>query len=121
MDVTWDDVVMVDPTLATGIPDAYKALILAFVNSLNPDMFKGPSSPTFKLARVFLACHFAQFPRASKTGGNRGPVISQSEGDVSQSFAVATMMTTSALGSTEGGRYYQLLVQASPARVGFVT
>lgn len=121
MDITWDDIVMADPTLATGISDAYKALILSFVNSINPDMFKGPSSPTFRLARIFLACHFAQFPRASMSGGNRGPVTSQSEGDVSQSFAVATMTATSALGTTEGGRNYQALVQTSPAKIGFVT
>lgn len=121
-DITWSDVTGVDPTLVTGVSAMYKALILDFINTrVNPDMFKGTESSTFRLARIFLACHFAQFPKASRSGGNRGPVVSQSEGGVSQSFAVTAMMTASALGSTEGGRAYQFLVQSSPAKVGFVT
>lgn len=121
-DITWDDVTVADPTLVTGVSALYKLLILDFVNTrVNPHMFKGPTSSTFRMARIFLACHFAQFPKASKFGGNRGPVTSQSEGGVSQSFAVTAMMTSSALGSTEGGRAFQFLAQTSSAKVGFVT
>lgn len=119
--IVWSDVTDVAPELATGVTAGFQTKILAHVNRVvSTRAFGGEESPTLTLARSYLAAHFAS--RVGPKRGKVGPVASQSEGGVSQSFANGAPPSTSELATTSYGQDFLSLVRSSPyARAGFVT
>lgn len=120
-DITWTTVIAVAKDLATGVPVEFQDLILAYVNDVvAPAEFGGEASPTFVLARAYLAAHYGA---VYKLGGfaQSGQVTSMSEGGVSQSFSASAPSSTSPFGKTAYGESFLSLVRRSPANAGFVT
>lgn len=119
-DIVWQDVVDVAADLATGVSAGGQAKILAHVNRVvDPGCFGGLDSPTYTLARAYLAAHYGALAKALTAG--RGPVSSTSEGGVSISYLNLHPANSSLLGTTVWGRAFLGLVYSSPkARAGFV-
>jgi hypothetical protein len=108
--ITWDDVIAIASELSTVAEDTQDA-ILAYANdALVESMFK-PSA--LKMARVYLAAHMATVNPAF--GGSAiGPIVSESEGGISRSYAFVAG-SSSFVGSTYGGML-QWLIDTSRAR-----
>lgn len=86
--ITWTDVTGLVPDLV-GLPGAAEALYLAIANSrFNVGMFPlGEEDPLLKLARIWLAAHYAAGDLAAgATIGEPGPVASESAGGLSVSY-----------------------------------
>lgn len=115
--ITWSDVVELDANLEAVAP-SLRAVILARVEKLSAAYYGGANDPRYKLARVLLAAHIAT-PYASSSGGGAapaGPVTSRSEGNVSESYASASV--TGPHASTVHGRAFDELTRSMPARIG---
>ncbi len=111
-DITWDDVVLIAPELSTTDSDA-QDLILAYVNeALAEAMFKANA---LKLARINLAAHMGT---GVGLGMAAGPVISETEGGLSRTYAAPVM--SSDLASTSYGRNLAFLFRTSKARMPVV-
>ena len=127
--LVWTDVIAVAPELATGVAVAFQTMILGLVEEkVSPASFGGADSQQFLLARALYAAHFGKQHKQGASGGpgggSAGPVISQSEGGVSQSFANISAsggFGGGALATTIYGRMFMDLVRVSPGRAGFVT
>lgn len=120
--ITWTDVTDVASELLVGVTSGGQTKILAYVEAaVAPDAFGGEDSPIYVLARAYLAAHYGLLNKQGSAA--QGPVTSQSEGGVSQSFA--SLIGTSNdifLGSTTYGRAFLSLVRRSGvARAGFTT
>lgn len=115
--ITWNDVVAHEPDLAgTVVSPAAQMDILDHVNnSLAVNEFGGDDDPRLRLARIYLAAHMGTVV----VSGSRGPVISQTVGPISQSFAAATAGEDSMYSSTSWGRMYLQIVRTSVARIPF--
>jgi hypothetical protein len=120
--IVWTDVTDVAPAMSTGVPVGFQTKILAYVEEVvNPAAFGGEDSITFLLARSYLAAHYAALYKMG-TFGAQGPVTSQSEGGVSQSFASVMPQADSSLARTNYGDAFLTFVRRSGyARSGFVT
>lgn len=126
--IVWADVVAVAPSMATGIAAGFQTLILGYVNEVVvASEFGGENSFTFKLARAYLAAHYAYLHSidSSGSGGDvSGPIVSKSEGGVSISYGQSSTDSggggNSLLGSSDYGDAFMSLVMRSPARAGFV-
>jgi Protein of unknown function (DUF4054) len=108
-DITWIDVTDVAPNnpLVANYPTGGQAKVLALVNcDLKPGDFGGVDSPRYRLARAYLAAHFASTRLYIATA--------QSEGGVSQSFAAPPMGD---LQETAYGRAYCDLLVAPRAGI----
>lgn len=119
-DITWSHVTQGASDLS-AVATNEQTDILAYVNALAPDKFGGESAPRYKLARIMLARHFGQ---VSLTKGSppAGPVISETEGDLSRSYGFPQIMSTVDLMATGWGREYAQLVRRSgAARAPLVT
>ena len=119
--VIWQDVVDQAPELANPkVAVAAQTLLLAWANStLKVSIWGGEDSPKLKLARIYLIAHVATL--GSKGGiMTAGPVISQSEGGVSQSYA--NLMTASSFGvsGTPYATLYNFLLSTTMAGLPFV-
>lgn len=121
-DVTWSDVLVVAPTLASkGVTPAQQLLFVGFANrQVNPDSFGGEDNDKLHLARCYLAAHLAAVAVTQGILGSVGPATSQSEGGVSQSYATLMMPLPSLLANTQYGRMFLWLVSDSPGRGGFL-
>lgn len=118
-DISWDDVVLLAqaPELdGDAVDPALQTVLLDYVNheALNPRVYKGESSSTYKLARAYLAAHMASLitPNNAGAGGGAGggatagAVTSESEGGLSRSYAQASDLpgaSDSSYGSTVYG------------------
>lgn len=115
MDITWDDVVLLAPELVDFDDVDAQNLILAYVNdAFNTDSFKTAS---LKLARIYLAAHLATMSSQGGVGA-AGPVISESAGGLSRTYADLA----SASGSFAGTPYADMLnwlIRTSKARYPF--
>lgn len=122
-DLVWNDVVAVAPSLATGVSAEFQTMILGYVNEVvQAKHFGGESSFTFKLARAYLAAHYAYLHTLDEEGDVAGPIVSKSEGGVSISYGGASSGGSGdLLGSSDYGDAFLTLVRRSPARAGFVT
>lgn len=121
-DVTWQDVLVVAPTLASKnvSPDEQSIFVNYANEKVNPESFGGEDDKRLHLARCYLAAHFAAVAATQGILGSTGPTTSQSEGSVSQSFAMLMTPLSSLLASTMYGRMYLLLVSESGGRAGFL-
>ncbi len=121
--ITWVDVVGVPgnpgpaPELAS-VGTAAQELYLALANDfVNVAMFDGEDGGRTKLARVYIAAHFATLDKLRGTS-IAGPVISESRGGLSRSYANLTQMSMASglFGQTTYGQNYATLVRTSRAR-----
>ncbi len=116
--ITWDDVEDLDAGLA-NVADGLQTVILARVEKLSATYFGGVDDPRYKMARMLLAAHMGApyATAASGAAGAAGPVTSRSEGDVSESYAVASMSLTGSHSTTHHGRAFDELVRSMPGRI----
>lgn len=120
-DIDWDDVLAHAAELTTTSADA-RIDILGYVNTtLVADEFGGESTASYKLARIYLAAHFASIAGLGAAGA-AGPVTQESVGGVSRSYAqpFSSMGTPASLDSTAYGKAYRQLVRRSYARAPVV-
>jgi hypothetical protein len=116
MAITWDDVTAFASTLSGVDVDAQDA-ILAWVNStLDVSLFGGETGPKLKLARIYLAAHFAT---AGLNGASSGMVTSETVDGISRSYQPFAL-TGTGLSLTTFGQLYLALVRTSAARVPLV-
>lgn len=116
--IAWSDVVSVSSPLA-AVVEAQQDAILAMVNAKFSSVFDGEDGPTTKLARIYVAAHFASLPGATDQRPG-GAVTSESRGGLSRSYAPPQ---TGSGGDYEGtwsdtqwGRRYLQLLLGSRAR-----
>lgn len=121
--IVWADVTAIAPTLST-VGAAAQALYLAFANeAIDIRLFNnGETDNRLKLARIYLAAHYASsgvLADASGGAGVAGPVTAEAAGTLSRSYASMTASATdSGFASTEWGRLYRLIMR--PMRGGIV-
>lgn len=123
--ILWSDVEAISPALAApavGVPA--QTLILAFVNeAIDARLFpNGESDNRLKLARIYLAAHYAASGIAADASGGAGaagPVASEAAGSLSVSYAsMSSSWSDPGLESTSWGRLYRLIMR--PMRGGIV-
>jgi hypothetical protein len=119
-DITWTHVTNMSSELS-AVSAAAQVDILAHVNLLAADKLGGEASPRYKLARVLLAAHYGKL---SMTNGATpaGPVIAESEGQVSRAYGFMGGAASAEMSSTVWGREYIAMVRRSgAARAPMVT
>lgn len=115
--IAWTDVVAVSSPLASVVV-AQQDAILAMVNAKLSFVFDGEDGPTTKLARIYVAAHFASSPGAGEQRPG-GAVTSESRGGLSRSYAPPPSGAASYEGTwsdTQWGRRYLQLLLGSKAR-----
>lgn len=119
--IAWSDVTALAPELTT-VSVLAQAMILAYVNDvIDFSIFRGgEDGATVKLLRVTLAAHAGAMGLAG-SGGWVGAIAAESEGEVSRQYATSSPAGTDPLlDKTPYGQMYRSLINASPARAGFV-
>lgn len=115
--VTWADLVSVVAAMSAADP-IVQADILALVNvgfPALPEVFDGESGIKTRLARIYIALHFASLPGA---GDQRaaGAVLSESRGGLSRSYqGPAQAGGDTVWNDTQWGRRYLQLLRGSRA------
>jgi hypothetical protein len=114
-DITWDDVIVIASELA-DVAEGAQDIILAYVNgALSVSMFK-PAA--LKLARIYLAAHIATVTAEDGDGAAIGPVISESVGGISRTYAAISAVTRGdGFDATSYGQTFGFLVRTSRARL----
>jgi hypothetical protein len=106
--IDWDDVAALAPEL-DDFDETGQGLILDYVNvALDVSIFGGEESPKLRLARIFLAAHFATVSKQGGVGA-AGPVISESAGGLSRSYALLSASSSGFSGSSYGDQYLALI------------
>lgn len=116
--ITWSDVTSHVPSVSTtGVQ--LRNDILEYVNTrVRVDDFGGETAISAKLARVYLAAHFATY-NAQAASGQSGAVQSESVGGISRSYSTPSF-DLGTTGQTVWGQIYSSLVMSSAARVPLV-
>lgn len=119
-DIVWADVLAHAPELSVASAGA-QTDVLAYVNqTLSSAEFGGDTSIIFKLARILLAAHMVTMSLMA-TGTLTGPVIGESEGQVSRQYwSNSPMGTDPLLDKSTYGQQFRTLVRRSPARAPVV-
>lgn len=113
MRIAWSDVRLIAPKLA--IDDPSQVDILEYVHSVPVERWLGgEESPRTRLARMYLAAHFA----TSNKIGNGGMLASESADGLSRTYFAPPVGWF--LASTGFGRNFLAIIKASPARAGLV-
>lgn len=122
--LAWADVEDLDSSLSTATA-GLRAMILGRVEQLSATFFGGADSAIYKLARALLAAHIAAPIVAASGGGGAapaGPITSESEGDVSRSYAsVSSTSFSGSHSSTVHGRAFDELVRSMPGQLGLTS
>lgn len=114
MPITWAQVVLVAPSLATMSIDQ-QTLFLGWATSLNATVW----GAKLEQASILVVAHYATlFAKGGQGPG--GPISSESVGRVSRSYAVPPA-SDAFWDRTNYGSAYKALLRTLPARVGFVT
>jgi hypothetical protein len=109
--ITWDDVIALAPEVA-DLSVTGQGFLLDYVNTyLNVSLWGGEDSSRLRLGRIYFAAHLAAIT-VEGGGSAAGPVISEKVGEISRTFANASMSTATGLGSTGYGRMFQLLMRS---------
>lgn len=120
--IAWSDVTARAPELAAVSAEAQTDYITMANDFVNVNMFDGEDGPRTKSARIYVAAHFATLDRLR---GNpiAGPVIAESRGGLSRSYANLTQMSLASglFGQTTYGQNYATLVRTSRARFPVTT
>lgn len=86
--ITWTDVVALPGAVGDGmglVPPLGQTMILASVNKFfDVTMYDGEDGPDTKLARCYMACHFAALGKL----GSGGTMIGESDGRLSRQYAM---------------------------------
>lgn len=114
--IAWADVVSHSSPLA-AVDVGVQGDILAYVNTRFAAVFGGEDNPTTRLARIYVAAHFASLPGSGRHEA-AGPVVSQSRGGLSQSFQSfgGGGGGDDTWGDTQWGRRYKQLLLGSRGR-----
>lgn len=117
--ITWTDVTTLIPSMS-AITVGAQGVYLAHVNvALDVRLFCGEEDPRLKMARIYLAAHFAAsdtLAGASGGAGISGPLTSESAGSLSHSYgstAGGSGFGSSGYGSTAWGRLYLTLIKTT--------
>lgn len=113
---------VVDIAAELSVVDAdAQTMILAYVNqALAVDEWGGEDSPTYKLARVYLAAHYGT---VTLQGGNgpAGPAISQTVGGITRIYMNNSPVGSDpVMGKTPYGNSFLSLLRRSPAKLPVV-
>lgn len=120
--IVWSDVTNIASTSLASVSVAAQTLYLLFANeAIDTRLFpNGEEDTRLKLARIYLAAHYAAsgvLGDASGGVGAAGPVTAESAGTLSRSYASMTSSTTDpGLESTQWGKLYRLIMR--PMRGG---
>ena len=119
-DIAWSDVESFAADLSAVDADA-QTDILAWVNdALVVADFGGETGPKLRLARIYLAAHSGTIVLRGGSGA-AGPVVSESAGPLSRTYAAGVVSASdSLLDTTSWGKMFSLLVRTSPARAPIV-
>lgn len=115
--IVWTDVTAHAAELA-DVGLAAQADYLSLANTfLNVSMLDGEDGARTKMARIYIAAHFATLDRLRGTSV-AGPVVSESRGGLSRSYANLTQMSVASglFGQTTYGQNYATLVRTSRTR-----
>lgn len=111
--ITWADVVLLAPELS-AIAVGAQTIILTYVNAaFDTTMFK---TDALKMARIYLAAHLGTVTRWQGSA-IAGPVISESDGRFSRSYAVIPQNISSSFSGTSYGVMLEFLIKTSRARL----
>lgn len=122
--IAWSDVTGMFPTDAIlgAVPVPAQTNILAFVNTNLSSSFFGGDGPKLTLARIYLAAHFAIIGSLHGSSGTiAGPLIGESLGDASKTYATTFAVRMTSHGTTGYGQLFDALVASSPNRIGVTT
>lgn len=109
-DIVWADVVRVAPELS-GVDATLQTLYLDLVNTeVNATAFGGDDSAAYKLARSFLAAHYAS-GIGSGSDAAVGEVASETMGGLTRTYVTSSGSQGGELDSTNYGRQYTQLVR----------
>ncbi len=115
--IVWADVVAVSSPLAATVL-AVQTDLLTLVNTgfgAFPQIFDGEDGIKTRLARIYVAAHFASLPGAGEQRP-AGPVTSQTRGGLSQSYqALSAGSRNDTWNDTQWGRRYLQLLLGSRA------
>jgi hypothetical protein len=112
--ITWNDVLAIAPSLATGVSSGAQTIILAAVGK---QVGSGQWDTLQTEGQLALAAHMGILVKRS--AGVVGPVISETVGPVTRTYALLSSALGS-LGSTSWGMEYQRLMQLLPSCRGLV-
>lgn len=115
--ITADDLIAYSAAMAAMDP-VVMADILNLVNlgfPALPEIFDGEDGYKTRIARIYIALHFASLPGAGEQRAG-GAVTSESRGGLSRSYAAPpTSSGDSEFNDTQWGRRYLLLLRGSKA------
>lgn len=115
--ITADDLIAYSSALSAMDPIVL-ADILALVNTgfpALPQVFDGEDGQKTRMARIYIALHFASLPGAGEQRAG-GAVTSESRGGLSRSYAAPpTTSGDSEFNDTQWGRRYLILLRGSRA------
>lgn len=118
--IEWSDVVGFASEMSS-VAEEVQDYVLAYVNdALDPDQFGGTASPKFRMARLFLAAHIGSGARPGTDGSVVGPVIAESAGGLSRTYANVVSSAMADLEATTYGQQFQAMIRRSPARLPFI-
>lgn len=115
--IAWTDVEAVSSPLASVVV-AQQNAILAMVNVKFAAVFDGEDGPTTKLARIYVAAHFASLPGSGEQRPG-GAVTAETRGGLSRQYAPPPAGAGAYEGTwsdTQWGRRYLQLLLGSKAR-----
>ena len=113
--LAWSDVVNHAAALSPLDAEAQTDLLAYGNGVLVPNDFGGETGAPLKLARIYLAAHFATLAKSTASASVAGPVTSESGGGLSRSYGTV-IGAASSLGETRYGRMFAALLARSPGR-----
>lgn len=116
--IIWEDVAGVAPELGgTRMSLIAQDMILQLANTyLAVDNWGGEASPKLKMARAYVAAHFATMQLRR---GIPGAVASSAAGGLSRSYATPMLNMNTTMQLTGYGMLYIQLAKTTAARAGF--
>ncbi len=115
MSVTWAGVVIVAPELSTIALGTQTAILAQVALQMDAEAW----GDRLDLGATYLAAHLATRTLGGGTATS-GPVVSESVGQVSRSYAAPSSIQGSALGSTSYGQEFMRLSSLNLSRIGMV-
>ncbi len=116
--VTWADVVakVPAPELESLVEDAQDDILAYVHETLNVRKLGGEKSARLRRARLLLAAHIGTLCKRGAVP-IAGPVIAESRGGLSRSYALITTAASGPFGATTYGQAYEALIRTSAARL----
>ncbi len=114
--IIWTDVTALAPEL-TSVSSGAQTDLLAYVNTaLKVSVFDDETGPMTRLARIYLAAHYATISQQGGAGA-AGPVTGESAGGLSRQYASFSPMGSDPLFDvTPYGKAFRGLCRRSSAR-----